>query len=110
MKTEEKNKLINAVKMWCLCRGFEEAENSDCTADLVFKNAEKTVGFIIFDEQTGNSFPLETGCDLTYAVISDPEKRNAVQGKIPDTWGILCYGNPYGLGYMYQLYREAKPL
>ena len=110
MNREEKNRLINAVKMWCLCRGFEEAENSDCTADLVFKTENKTIGFILCDEENDDSFSPKTECDLTYAVISDPEKRSAVQQRIPDTWGILFYGNPYGLGYMYQLYREAKPL
>ena len=110
MKTEEKNKLINAVKMWGLYRGFKETEKRDFPVDLAFKNDNKTIGFILCDEEYANSFSLKTECDLTYAVISDPEKRSAVQGKIPDTWGILCYGNPYGLGYMYQLYREAKPL
>lgn len=108
MNTEEKNRLINAVKMWGLYRGFEETENRDSPADLVFKNDNKTIGFTIFDEQTGNSFPLETGCDLTYATISDNKDRSTVQKKIPAEWGILCYGNPFGLGCLYQLFREAK--
>ncbi|MBO4432129.1 MAG: hypothetical protein J5852_01220 [Clostridia bacterium] len=108
MNLEEKNRLINAVKTWCLCRGFEEMENQNLTADLVFKNGEKSVGFIILDEQTGSSIPLKTGCDLTYAVISDNRNRGAVQKRIPAAWGILCYGDPFGLGCLYQLFREAK--
>ena len=83
-------------------------ENHNLAADIVFKNKEKTVGFIILDEQTDSSIPLKTGCDLTYAVISDNKNRGAVQGKIPDTWGILCYGNPFGLGCLYQVLKEAK--
>lgn len=108
MNREEKSRLINAVKMWCLCRGFEETENSGCTADLVFKNGEKSVGFIILDEQTDDPLPLKTGCGLTYAVISDNRNRSTVQKKIPAAWGILCYGDPFGLGCLYQLFREAK--
>ena len=110
MNTEKQKRLLSAVKMWCMYHGFNETEKSESTAELVFNNKEKTIGFILCDEENDDSFSLKTKCDLTYAVISDPEKRNAVQGKIPDTWGILCYGNPYGLGYMYQLFREAKPL
>ena len=108
MNAEEKNRLINAVKTWCLCRGFEEMEEHSCAADLVFKNGEKSVGFIILDEQTDSSIPLKTGCDLTYAVISDNRIRSAVQKRIPAEWGILCYGDQFGLGCLYQLFREAK--
>ena len=110
MNNEKQKRLLNAVKMWCMYHGFNKTEKRKSSAELVFNNKEKTIGFILCDEENANSFSIETECDLTYAVISDPEKRSAVQQKIPNTWGILFYGNPYGLGYMYQLYREAKPL
>ena len=108
MNNEEKKRLADAVRMWCLWRGFTETENRTLTADLVFKNGGKTVGFVIFDEQTADSLSLETGCDLTYAVINSPENCSATQKKIPTEWGILCYGNPFGLGCLYQVLREAK--
>lgn len=108
MKNEKQKRLLNAVKMWCMYHGFNETEKRKSSAELVFNNKEKTIGFILCDEENANSFSIETECDLTYAVISDPEKRSAVQGKIPDTWGILCYGNPFGLGCLYQVLREAK--
>ena len=105
---EENKRLANAVRLWCLCRGYEEMENQKSPADLVFNCEEKTVGFLICDEQADGSFPHETGCDLTYSVINNPENRSAVHKKIPAAWGILCYGNPFGLGYLYQVLREAK--
>lgn len=108
MSAQEKKRLINAVKIWCTHCGFEEIENRSYTADIVFKNGEESVGFVVLDEPTGSLFPVKTGCDLTYAVINSPENCSATQKKIPTEWGILCYGNPFGLGCLYQVLREAK--
>ena len=108
MNNEEKKRLTDAVRIWCWWQGFTETPDKLSPADLVFKSEEKTVGFVIFDEQTEDLLSLETGCDFTYAVISDPAIRQAAQKKIPAAWGILGYGNPYGLGYLYQVWRKAK--
>ena len=103
--------LKDAVRLWCLDKGYNEIDG----ADLVFQGENKTVGFILKEEKTDQELLSEimnakSICNEIYVVITDQAERAKAVSIIPKECGLLCYANPFGLGYMYEVFKEATPL
>ncbi len=112
---EKKERMLSAVRFWTIPNGMEEIHDEDYTdlTDLVFKKDEKIYGFITeFDRDEkmlkSKSKTARDFCDYIYIVTDDNAKRKYIQDNTVKGTGILCYGNSFGLGYIYQVLREAE--
>lgn len=110
-KSSNKENMLTAVRFWALERGFDETENVS-NADLTFKKGDFKIAFITeFDKSKiqlkYNLADIKRNKgDFIYVVTDDNGKRRELVKNIPDHCGILCYANPFGLGYLYQVLKE----
>ena len=51
---------------------------------------------------------LGHSCDYVYIVTDDSKKRKDLTDKIMDEYGLFCYSDSFGLGYVYQVFKEPK--
>ena len=109
----EKEKILSAVRFWALAQGYEEVEKIE-NVDLTFKKEGLITSFVTeFDKKPLElkyhiSWALQAKSDFVYVVTNDNGKRRELIKKIPDLCGILCYGNPFGLGFLYQVLKKAE--
>lgn len=113
---EKKERMLNAVRLWCLSEGLEEINDNECCyTDIIFEKGGKSTGFIFeFDkdeELLKEKIAISKSvCDYIYVVIDDNKKRKEIADKIPKECGIWCYSDSFGLGAIYQVLKEASLL
>ena len=111
-KTAKKRHMANAVRLWCIEKGYEEiTEGGRC--DISFKMCGRRLGFIIEFDKTAEELKalaeaVKNEYSFIYAVINDSRKRREVIKLIPPEFGIFCYSNSFGLGFVYQIFRESS--
>lgn len=112
----KKQKMLCAVKLWAISQGMEEIiddESYRYWTDIAFKKGDAVVGFITefdCDDETLMSkmvFPRNF-CHYIYIVTDDSKKRDELIKKILPEYGILCYSDPYGLGFLYQILKKPS--
>ena len=114
----KKEKLISAVRLWAVSHGMETiTDNSDNEerADIAFKKLGKIYGFVTESERSEKELRSVIAksvlkCDYIYVVTDDNARRRELLKNIPESCGILCYGDSFGLGCLYQVLKEAKKL
>lgn len=111
-KTAKKIRMANAVRLWCIVNGYEEITD-DGGCDISFIMCGKRLGFIFeFDKTTEELKALAEAVkneySFIYTVINDSRKRREVIKLIPPEYGIFCYSNSFGLGFVYQIFREPS--
>ena len=111
----EKENMLSAIRLWAIMQGYEEIEKQE-KADLTFEKDGLITSFITeFDKKTLELmyvFPLidKTKTDYLYVVTNDNAKRRELIKIIPDYCGIFFNGNPFGLGYLSMILKEAKQI
>ncbi|MBO7217503.1 MAG: hypothetical protein J6V50_02250 [Clostridia bacterium] len=113
---DKKENLISAVRLWALSEGMEklsDEQNYECQTDVAFKKNDKIYGFITEIERAENEIKdvitkAESACDYLYVVTNDNARRRELIKIIPSYCGILCYGDSFGLGHLYQVLKDAK--
>ncbi len=109
---QKKKNMLTAIRFWAISEGMEETETD--TFDLLFKKEDKVYGFITeFDRNKPELKMLIeaviSDSDHLYIVTDDNGKRRELIKTIPKRCGILCYGNSFGLGNVYQVLKESEP-
>ena len=117
IETPNKKELVfGAVWLWAGSQGIDEITNDNdywFCSDITFKKNNKTYAFIIeversFEELKTLTKKAALNCDYIYVVTDDNAKRRELIKVIPSACGILCYGNSFGLGNIYQILKEAR--
>lgn len=114
----DKNKnLLSAIWLWAISEGMEEITEKEYTfgADLTFKKADKFYGFITEpdrtkEELTEKSSALSAFYDYVYIATNDPQKKSYIEENTKKGIGIICDSNPFGLGQLFQILKEAELL
>lgn len=111
----KKERMLNAIRLWRLNKGLEKITNNEnyYHTDIAFKKDGKITGFILkFDKDEKKLMSKmvfsKNICDYIYVVTDNSKKCKELTDKIPNEYGLLCYSDSFGLGYAYQLFREAK--
>ena len=112
----KKQKMLCAVKLWAISQGMEEIiddESHRYWTDIAFKKGDEIIGFITEfdrDDKTLMSKMVFSRdfCHYIYIVTDDGKKRDALVEKILPEYGILCYSDPYGLGFLYQILKKPS--
>lgn len=107
----KKDNMINAVKMWAWNDGYFDAENTQTNADLTFKKGDKQTCFITdFDKTKAELLKTikKVNAGYVYVVTDDNANRRKLIKFIPKHCGILCYSNPFGFGYLYQVLKKPE--
>ena len=113
---EKKERMMNAIRLWCTEQGLNEITDNDAYyyyTDIAFTKDDKITGFIFeFDKDDEKlEFKMifsKDICNYVYVVTDDSKKRKELLDKIMDEYGLLCYSNSFGLGYVYQIFKEPK--
>ena len=112
MNIPDKKKLkLDAVRLWCLTTEYEEINNETENADLSFiKNGYRTNFITEFDKTIEELLMAisNSKSNYIYIVTDDNAKRRKLIKVIPEYCGIFCDSNPFGLGIVTQILREAK--
>lgn len=107
----KKQGLISSIKFWFLTGGMDDVTD-DTQQDVLIaqKNGLKTTYIIEIDKTKDELLAAINNAksDFVYVVVDDNQKRRELVKFIPDHCGIFCYGNPYGLGGLYQVLKNAK--
>lgn len=110
MSNKTKN-MLSAVLFWAWGEGMEADANQVSSDILIAKKGEHKIAFIAEFDRTREEL-LEviskSESDFVYVVTDDNGKRRELLTGIPDYCGILCYGNPFGLGFLYMVLKEPK--
>ena len=108
MNNERKN-MLSVVLFWALGEGMS-VEASEVSSDvLVAEKRGRKIAFITeFDRSKDELFECiaKNKSDFIYVVTNDNAKRRELLKVIPDYCGILCHGNPFGLGMITQILKE----
>lgn len=113
---DKKKNVLSAVRLWAIFKDMEEIkddENYTCWTDIAFKKGDKIYGFITeFDRDAkklkSSSVFARNFCDCIYTVTTDNKKKKYIEDNTVKGMGILCYSNPYGLGQLVQILKEAE--
>ena len=115
---EKKERMMNAIRLWCTEQGLNEITDNDAYyyyTDIAFTKDDKITGFIFeFDKDDEKlEFKMifsKDICNYVYVVTDDSKKRKELLDKIIDEYGLLCYSNSFGLGYVYQIFKEPTSM
>ena len=111
--TDEKRHMANAVRLWCIENGYEEITDGGGRCDISFKMCGRRLGFIFEFDKTAEELKalaeaVKNEYSFIYTVINDSKKRSEVIKLIPPKCGIFCYSDSFGLGFVYQIFREPS--
>ena len=107
----KKNNIIDAVKIWTWNDGFKEDENAKTGADLTVKKDGQQICFITdFDKTKAELLKTikKVNNGYVYVVTDDNANRRKLIKYIPKHCGILCYSNPFGFGFIYQVLKNPE--
>ena len=108
---EKKERMLNAVRLWCLTNEYEEITDETKIADLSFiKNGYRTSFIMEFDKTSEELLKVisNSKSNYIYIVTDDNAKRRELIKVIPEHCGIFCDSNPFGLGMLTQILREPQ--
>lgn len=115
---EKKERMMNAIRLWCIEQGLNEITDNESYyyhTDIAFTKDNKITGFIFEFDKDDEQLILKmvfsrSICDYVYVVTDDSKNRKELYDKIMDEYGLLCYSNSFGLGYVYQVLKEPSLL
>ncbi len=114
--TKKKNNMLSAIRLWAITHNMEEItdiKSNTYLTDITFRKSDKICGFITEFDRESNQLKNEViasknFCDYVYIVVDDVKKGNVIKKDTPSFCGILCYSNPYSLGYAFRIFREPQ--
>lgn len=108
---EKKERMLNAVRLWCLSEGLEEINKESQSDDLIFIKEGHHYGFITEFDKTIEELLMaisNSKSNYIYIVTDDNAKRRKLIKVLPEYCGIFCDSNPFGLGMLTQILREPQ--
>ncbi len=111
---QKKKRMYGALWLWCVGQGYEEVPSPQRKGmDAAFIKGEKTIGFIFECNKTHEQLlfcikKAKEQVDLVYVATNDWERAKELCKVLPEFCGIFCHANPFGLGIVTQVLREAK--
>lgn len=108
--TEKIKNMLSAVRLWAWAGGMSVI-NGACMDSLIAEKNGAKITFITEFDKTHDELLKRIAAiksDYIYVVTDDNAKRQTLIKAIPKKCGILCYGNPFGLGCVYQVLKEPK--
>lgn len=119
-KTETPNKkemLLGTVWLWAISQGMTEIEDKKYIfgADKAFIKDKKTYAFLTEIDITPEELKKRTASlkhfyDYIYIVTNDRNKKKYIEETATKGVGIMCDSNPFGLGQMFEILKEAELL
>ena len=111
----KKEMLLGAVWLWAVSQGMDEIEDEKYTfgADKAFIKDKKTYAFLTEIDKTAEELKMQTAAlksfyDYVYIITNDRQKRKYIEETAIKGVGIMCDSNPFGLGQMFEILREAE--
>lgn len=113
---DKKQTILSTVMIWAMWQGMVDITDDEeyrYHTDSRFEKDGKIIGFITEFDREGEELRNEAVkakefCDYVYIVVDDIKKSETIKNSTPTFCGILCYSNPYGLGYIFQVLREPQ--
>lgn len=108
---EKKERMLNAIRLWCLSEGLEEINKERSCDDLIFIKEGHHYGFITEFDKTSEELLVaiaNSKSNYIYILTDDNAKRRKLIKVIPEYCGIFCDSNPIGLGMLMQILRKPQ--
>ena len=113
----KKEMLLGAVWLWAVSQGMYEIEDEKYTfgADKAFIKDKKTYAFLTEIDKTAEELKMQTAAlksfyDYVYVITNDRQKRKYIEENAIKGVGIICDSNPFGLGQMFEVLKQAELL
>ena len=107
--TEKAKRLFWAVRLWAISQGMTEIDTKPNQFNaLFFKNIFTTAFIPEVDKNQSDLLKCieSVKSDFIYIVTDNSAKCRELVNVLPCHCGILCYSNPCGLGYTYQVLKQ----
>lgn len=111
----KKDNTVDNVCFWAWGEGMEESEEFS-PDKMIFEKDNLKIAFVAeFDKselelRSNIASMVQNKIDYIYVVTNDNGKRQELLKVIPDYCGILCYGDIFGLGFLYMVLKEPKQI
>ena len=113
----KKEMILGAVWLWAVSQGMDEIEDEKYTfgADKAFIKDKKTYAFLTEIDKTSEELKMQTAAlksfyDYVYIITNDRQKRKYIEETAIKGVGIMCDSNPFGLGQMFEVLKQAELL
>ena len=113
----KKEMLLGAVWLWAMTEGMDEIEDEKYIfgAEKAFIKDKKTYAFLTEIDKTPEELKKQTAAlksfyDYVYVITNDRQKRKYIEETAIKGVGIMCDSNPFGLGQMVEILKEAELL
>ena len=113
----KKEMLLGAVWLWAVTDGMDEIEDKKYIfgADKAFIKDKKTYAFLTEIDKTPEKLKMQTAAlksfyDYVYIITNDRQKRKYIEETAIKGVGIMCDSNPFGLGQMFEVLKQAELL
>jgi hypothetical protein len=113
----KKEMLLGAIRLWAVAEGMDEIEDEKYTfgADKAFIKDKKTYAFLTEIDKTSEELKMQTATlkcfyDYIYVITNDRQKRKCIEETTIKGVGIMCNSNPFGLGQMFEVLKQAELL
>lgn len=115
--SSKKEMLLGAIRLWALTQDMEEITDKNYIfgADKAFVKNNKCYAFL--SEIDLSPEELKTKVDslsyfynYIYIATNDRKKKKYIESNAIKGVGIVCDSNPFGLGQLFEVLKEAKEL
>ena len=113
----KKEMLLGAVWLWAVSQGMDEIEDEKYIfgADKAFIKDKKAYAFLTEIDKTPEELKKQTATlksfyDYIYIATNDRHKRKYIEETAIKGVGIMCDSNPFGLGQIFEVLKEAELL
>ena len=115
--TSKKERLLNAAATWALLEGMEEITDKNYIfgADKAFVKNNKCYAFLSEidlspEELKAKVDSLSYFYNYIYIATNDRKKKKYIESNAIKGVGIVCDSNPFGLGQIFEVLKEAELL
>ena len=113
----KKEMLLGAVWLWAVSQSMDEIEDEKYLfgADRAFIKDKKTYAILTEIDKSAEELKTQTATlksffDYVYVIINDRQKRKYIEESAIKGVGIMCDSNPFGLGQIFEVLKEAELL
>ena len=113
----KKEMLLGAVWLWAVSQSMDEIEDEKYLfgADRAFIKDKKTSAILTEIDKSAEELKTQTATlksffDYVYVIINDRQKRKYIEESAIKGVGIMCDSNPFGLGQIFEVLKEAELL
>lgn len=113
----KKEMLLGSLWFWAVSQGMDEIEDKKYLfgADRAFIKDKKTYAILTEIDKTAEELKMQTAAlksfyDYVYVITNDRQKRKYIEETAIKGVGIMCDSNPFGLGQMFEVLKQAELL